>query len=123
MKSSTLTLHLSHSQICFPLTVTSLPSTCPTLSSAFLLAVVSVLFCVLVTPRTVGLVGIEMSASFYYVLHVVRLCSAFEMVWVDASWVVALVSYDRRKEAMGKEERYTVGGSMFPVYVDLPVAV
>ncbi len=48
-------------------------------------------------PRAVGFVCVEMSASFYYVLHVVCLCSAFEVVWVHTDRVVAFVSYDRGK--------------------------
>lgn len=64
-----------------------------------------------------------MATSRKHVLHVVLLGAAFEVVWIDALGVIALVSYDWWPVQVGYEERKPVDCPVLAPDVEVAVAV
>lgn len=71
----------------------------------------------------VGSVCIIVAASVNNVFHIVGLGSAFEVVWVAASSVVAFVAYHWRCLVCGDVVRESVDCTVFSLGVELSVAV
>lgn len=84
---------------------------------------VCIFFCVFMSVGAVGSVGIVVAASVNNVFHVVGLGSAFEVVGVAASAVVAFVAYHWRCLVCGDVVRESVDGAVFSGGVELSVAV